>query len=364
MANSQIDINTEFINDFPYDQEIKDKYNWNIISVSKDNENKRSVFSGINKQDKNDCIYVKKIKLDFSYDKKIDNIQILREIYFLVLLKNQKYFVQLYDILLHKEYKYLYLIFKGNCVSLNKLINYNVNDYLSNKDLIKWIIYQITYALYVLHNNNIIHNDIKPSNILIDENAVITICDFGSAVYKQEDSYSYTRYYAPPEFLNNNNINRDEASDMWALGIIIIELHLKINGYFKSNSEDRSNEKQLKIILSKFGINENIQTEEINKLIDDDSNSYKYQLTNEEIEKIKDNDAIELIQNLLVLNPQKRMSAKQVLMSKYLDCKLFKNIDSFDIKQIQKPIDPEKLNNIIDIQQFIDLITNLRSIMK
>ena len=78
MANSQIDINTEFINDFPYDQEIKDKYNWNIISVSKDNENKRSVFSGINKQDKNDCIYVKKIKLDFSYDKKIDNIQILK----------------------------------------------------------------------------------------------------------------------------------------------------------------------------------------------------------------------------------------------------------------------------------------------
>ena len=364
MDNSQIDINTEFINDFPYDPAKKDNYNWNIISVSKDNENKRSVFSGINKQDKNDCIYVKKIKLDFSYDKKIDNIQILREIYFLVLLKNQKYFVQLDDILLHKEYKYLYLIFKGNCVSLNKLINYNVNDYLSNKDLIKWIIYQITFALYVLHNNNIIHNDIKPSNILIDENAVITVCDFGSAVYKTEDSYSYTRYYAPPEFLNDNNINRDEASDMWALGIIIIELHLKINGYFKSNSEDKSNEKQLKIILSKFGINENIQKEEIYKLFDDNSNSYKYQLTNEEIEKIKDNDAIELIQNLLVLNPQKRMSAKQVLMSKYLDCKLFKNIDSFDIKHIEEPIKYNELYNIIDIDQFNKLIAQLISKIK
>ena len=58
------------------------------------------------------------------------------------------------------------------------------------------------------------------------------------------------------------------------------------------------------------------------------------------------------------------MTAKQVLMSKYLDCKLFKNIDSFDIKHIEEPIKYSQLYDIINIQQFIDLITNLRSIMK
>ena len=64
---------------------------------------------------------------------------------------------------------------------------------------------------------------------------------------------------------------------------------------------------------------------------------------------------VELIKNLLVLNPKKRMSAKQVLMSKYLDCKLFKNIDSFDIKQIQKTGGMETARNLLfcDVKYFL-----------
>ena len=363
MESEEVSLDTEFLNDFPYTE--KNNYNWNIISVSKDSDNKRSVFCGENKQDKNDCVYVKQIKLKFSNEKNNDNLQILKEIYFLVLLKNQQYFVQLNDILLDNDdnnnCKYLYLIFKGNNVSLNKLINYNVNDYLSNTDLIKWIIYQITSALYILHKNGIIHNDIKPSNILINEIAGITICDFGSASYKDEDSYSYTRYYVPPEFLYDNYIRRDEKSDMWALGIIIIELFLKVNGYFKNINKDKSNEKQLKTILSKFGIKENIQKEEIKKLLEDNSNTHKFKFSNEEIEKINDTDVIDLIQNLLVLNPKKRFSAEQVLKSKYLDCEMFKGYNSFDINPIEKPINYSELNELINKTNFVNKIINLRS---
>ena len=146
-------IDTEFLNDFPK-KELKENYEWELISVSKDDINKRSVFFGINKNDKNDCI----VKLDdIVVDKDIDT-------------------------------KKLYLIFKGNTVSLNKMINSDYYINLNDDNLIKWIIFQISYGLYILHSNGIIHNDMKPSNILIDEVGGIFISDFGSACFSDEES--------------------------------------------------------------------------------------------------------------------------------------------------------------------------------
>lgn len=360
MENQNEDLNSEFFEHFPYNE--KGKYDWEIISVSKDAQNKRSVFYGINKVNANDYIYVKQIKINFSQINNIENINILREIYFLVLLINQNYIVQLNDILLDSETncKHLFLIFKGNSVSLNKLISFQGNDYLSNKDLIKWIIYQISFGLFILHSNKIIHNDIKPSNILINEIGGITICDLGSASFKGEDSFSYTRYYSAPEFLIDTSIKRDEKNDVWGLGVIIIELFLKRNLYFKNNG-DKTNKSQLKVILSKFGINADIQNmtnEEIKQLIEE-SYDKKIIFTNDEIEAIKDENALELIQNLLSLNPKKRFNAEDILKSKYLisDFKDFEpltaNIKELKIQNFQ--------NELIDNNKFVDIVVELRS---
>ena len=46
---------------------------------------------------------------------------------------------------------------------------------------IKEIALQLTSALFYLHNNNIIHRDIKPQNVLISASGIIKICDFGFA---------------------------------------------------------------------------------------------------------------------------------------------------------------------------------------
>ena len=363
MENSNRNIHTEFFDHFHYDK--KEDYYWNIVSVSKDDENKRSVYCGINKEDKNDYIYVKQIKISFENNQNFFNNQILKEIYFLVLLRKQKYIVHLDDILLdeYENCKRLFLIFKGNSVSINKLISYRGNDYLSNKDLIKWIIYQIAFGLYILHSNNIIHNDIKPSNLLIDQKGGVTICDFGSATYKEEDSFSYTRYYAPPEFLDDVNLKRDEKSDMWALGVILVELHLKHNCYFKDiNNEDKSNENQLRNILKKSGINENVDKNIIKELIYKE-NSKKVLFTKEEVEKINDQDALDLIQHLLCLNPKERYTAEEVIKSKYLDLPMIKGIDSFDINKIKEEKIYSKLLELIDKNTFLEIILELISIL-
>ena len=363
MENSNRNLHTEFYDHFP--DKKKEDYHWDIVSVSKDDQNKRSVFCGINKEDKEDCIYVKQMKLSFEENDYFINTQILKEIYFLVLLRKQKYIVHLDDILLNDNDKCerLFLIFKGNCVSVNKLISYGANDYLSNKNLIKWIIYQISFGLYILHSNNIIHNDIKPSNILIDQKGGVTICDFGSAAFKEEDSFSYTRYYAAPEFLDDVNIKRDEKSDMWALGVILVELYLKQNCYFKDiNNEDKSNDSQLKYILKKSGINENIEKSLIKELINS-NNSKKIIFKLEEVQKIDDQDAIDLLQHLLCLNPKERYTAEQVLKSKYLDLPILKSIDSFEINKIEEEKIYNKIFKLTDKEQFKIIITELRSIL-
>ena len=351
-------INTEFLDDFP-NKTIKDNYDWEIISVSKDETNKRSVFCGINKNDKNDCIHVKQFKIFIGENNEAELRQIFKEIFFLCILQKYDCFVKLDDILTDKEEnpKKLYLIFKGNTISLNKMIKSNYYNNLNNEDLVKWIIFQICFGLYILHSNHIIHNDIKPSNALINEVASIFISDFGSACFNDEESDTFTLYYASPEFLNNYE-KRDEKYDMWGLGVIIIELFIKENKYFdykKDNSES-----QLKCILSKFGINENLEKDEIKNLIENEEN--KYELNIGEIEnKIKDNNVIELIKNLVVLNPKKRYTAEQVLKSKYFEDIL--EPESLDIEPIDSKIKNVFNDKLNDINNFCGIIAELSSIL-
>ena len=229
MSNSNQESETIEIDGYFMDNYTEAKnYIWECLNPDKKSNDKDKieglVFSGekkIEKKEKkkekeneneneNELIFVKQIKFPFNKD----NITlILKEIYFLIFLKRYEYFVKLDDILLKDVSnmdKCVFLVFKNNqkdSSNLNFLFKSSQTDnktnpnYLEDKDLIKWIIYQITFGLYTLHNNNIIHNDIKLANILINNEGGINICDFGSMCYKGEKSNSFTRYYAPPEFL-------------------------------------------------------------------------------------------------------------------------------------------------------------------
>ena len=349
-------IDTEFLDDFPK-KELKENYDWELISVSKDDTNKRSVFCGINKNDKNDCIHVKQFKIFIDQNSNQEIKQIHKEINYLCLLQQYDCIVKLDDIIVDKDIdtNKLYLIFRGNTISLNKMINSNYYNNLNNDDLIKWIIFQISFGLYILHSNKIIHNDMKPSNILIDEVGGIFISDFGSACFSDEESDSYTLYYASPEFLNNFE-KRDEKYDMWALGVIIIELFIKENKFFNYKKDNK--ESQLKCILSKFGINENLEKDEINNLIYNDESKYEFNIG--EIEsKIEDKNAIELIKNLVVLNPKKRFTAEQVLKSKYFEDLLEPDMLKIDLIDSQSKND--FFNKLIDKNNFKNVIVELIS---
>ena len=350
-------INIENLDDIP-NEILKNNYEWEIISVSKDNENKRIVFFGINKNNKNDIVHIKQFKIFTDENDSTEIRQIFKEINFLFILQQYDCFVRLNDILIDKEIdtKKLYLIFKGNTVSLKKAITSDLfKNFEDIEGLIKYFLFQISFGLYILHSNNIIHNDIKPSNILIDGSSNIFITDFGSACFRDEKSNSYTLYYASPEYLNNFE-KRDEKYDMWALGVIIIELFLKKTTYF--NYKKDNSESQLKFILSKFGINENLDKDEINNLIYDDESIYEFNIGEIESE-INDQNAIELIRNLLVLNPKKRFTAEQVLKSKYFEEYL--ESDKLKIDIIDGQTKNDLFNKLIDKTNFVKVIGELKT---
>ena len=336
----------EFTSIFPFPE--KHIYNWDIIHQSKKN-----VFCGVNKNDENDCIFVKQINIkniNLEASKKI-----YKEVFLTLSLNNSNYFPKNVSLLISQNNDFIFLIFKDNTVSLNKLINSKYN-FLSQKGLIKWIVYQITYGLYVLHSNNIIHHDIKPSNIIINNCGDISIIDFGSAIFKGGNSSQNTISYAAPEFLFRNE-KIDEKYDMWGLGIIILELYCRQSGLFE-NKEINEKNKQLEYIFTKLEIKEDYTNQDLIKILNENKN-INFKIPQYYLDKISDEDAKDLINNLLVFNPNKRFSALDVLNSKYLS--EFKEDDSLEIDKIKIPNDYQKIsqNNIIS-QNFVDLIRKMQ----
>mmetsp|Transcript_20661 Transcript_20661/g.45310 ORF Transcript_20661/g.45310 Transcript_20661/m.45310 type:complete len:1236 (-) Transcript_20661:78-3785(-) len=83
----------------------------------------------------------------------------------------------------------------------------------------------ITLGLEHMHDRHIAHRDIKPGNILLDENGWPKICDVGFARFIIDKSYTMlgTPAYMAPEILDFPN-KHDRRVDWWALGVMTFEL--------------------------------------------------------------------------------------------------------------------------------------------
>ncbi|VAI24244.1 unnamed protein product [Triticum turgidum subsp. durum] len=93
------------------------------------------------------------------------------------------------------------------------------------------IIKGICEGLHYLHENHIVHLDLKPANILLDDNMVPKITDFGlSRCFDEKQSRAITKNmsgtwgYMPPEFHNGDICIITYKSDIYSLGVIIMEM--------------------------------------------------------------------------------------------------------------------------------------------
>ncbi len=90
------------------------------------------------------------------------------------------------------------------------------------------IMMQITDGMSVAHDSYIIHRDIKPQNIMILENGLVKITDFGIAMamnatqLTQTNSVMGSVHYLPPEQASGQGSTLQ--SDIYSMGIVMFEL--------------------------------------------------------------------------------------------------------------------------------------------
>ena len=102
---------------------------------------------------------------------------------------------------------------------------------------VQFIVYQMLKALKYCHSGGLVHRDLKPSNLLLNEECLLKVADFGLArslrALKGGDQegasvltdYVATRWYRAPEIILGSN-NYTFAVDMWAVGCIIAEMFI------------------------------------------------------------------------------------------------------------------------------------------
>lgn len=136
--------------------------------------------------------------------------------------------VNVYDVGADQDIRYIVMEYV-NGVTLKRYIK-DHPGFLSNREIIS-ISKQIALALDHAHQNHIIHRDIKPHNILISEEGIVKVADFGIARAITTSTIINTTemmgsvHYASPEQARGGFV--DERSDLYSLGIILYELATK-----------------------------------------------------------------------------------------------------------------------------------------
>ena len=163
--------------------------------------------------------------------------------------------IHLYQILNDNNKDKTYLIMelakKGPLVTLNEktgvfCINKNYRDDIYDEKLMKKWILDIAKGLKFLHENNVVHRDIKSDNILIDKNGHCKIADFGCSIKlknNQPDLFSKTEgnmYFFPPEFVDGKSKKQFgyKPVDIWAFGVSMYTCIFKSLPFLPENREN------------------------------------------------------------------------------------------------------------------------------
>ena len=159
---------------------------------------------------------------------------------------NNKYIIKYYNTFKDKNSFNIIMEYAGD-KNLKQFINYYKNNtQLIPEDIIIYIIYQLIKGLQDIHKNNLIHRDLTPDNIFIDNNFKIKIGDFGiTKILTETNKYTKSQigkiHYIAPEIELGEKYNN--KIDIYSLGCIIYEL-FTLNEYYL---DKKIHEKECKI---------------------------------------------------------------------------------------------------------------------
>uniref|UniRef100_A0A8C4RM25 Cyclin-dependent kinase 1 n=1 Tax=Erpetoichthys calabaricus TaxID=27687 RepID=A0A8C4RM25_ERPCA len=259
-------------------------------------------------------VAMKKIRLE-SEEEGVPSTAI-REISLLKELQHPN-IVCLQDVLMQESR--LYLVFEFLSMDLKKYLDSIPSGQYMDPTLVKSYLYQICQGIVFCHSRRVLHRDLKPQNLLIDNKGVIKLADFGLArafgipvrVYTHE---VVTLWYRAPEVLLGS-ARYSTPVDVWSIGTIFAELATK-KPLFHGDSEID----QLFRIFRTLGTPNN-----------DVWPDWKPGNLSSVVKNLNE-DGIDLLSKMLIYDPAKRISARQALNHSYFD----------DLDKHNLPVNPLK----------------------
>lgn len=260
-------------------------------------------------------------KIYDAFQNSTDAQRTFREIMFLHCLHHPNIIKLLH---VHRAYndRDIYLVFEYMETDLHVVIRANILEDIHKQ----FIIYQLLKTMKYLHSAEILHRDMKPSNLLVNSDCTMKVADFGLArsilsLESEQASrpvltdYIATRWYRPPEILLGST-RYTKGVDMWSVGCILGELMLG-----KPIFPGRSTTNQLEIIISVTGWPTAADIAATNSqfaqaMLRDITCSHPR--TFAELLPNASPDALDLIQRLMRFNPNRRITAAEALEHPYV----------------------------------------------
>jgi len=247
----------------------------------------------------------------------------------------------------HFEYRnHLCIVFESLSMNLREVVKKFGKDVGLNLKAVRTYAHQMFQALFIFKKCRIIHADLKPDNILVNDNkTVLKICDLGSASDSSESEitpFLVSRYYRPPEIILG--LPYDESVDVWSIGCTLYELYTG-----KILFPGRDNNQMLRYIMELKGriqpkmirrgqfMNEHF--DEDLRFIQQDVDKFTNKILAKQVvitkptmdlrtrlsgSRIDDEDKllfghfIDFLENCLSVNPEKRICPKDALLHPFL----------------------------------------------
>ena len=197
----------------------------------------------------------------------------------------------------------------------------------------KFLFRQIIQGIKYIHEQNIVHRDIKLENLLIDLNNNVKICDFGiGRKIKNKNQLLHdqcgTLMYMAPEILLSSKEKGYEPFpvDIWSSGI---SLYIMLSGTLPFNYKNKKNEDDDEEEENEEE-EESFSEKSKSKKNEEDNFKLQYSIVYKEpkkIEKISD-EARDLLKGLLNKDPKKRLTCEQILNHPWLNNCKEKNISA------------------------------------
>uniref|UniRef100_A0A3Q3B6W1 Protein kinase domain-containing protein n=1 Tax=Kryptolebias marmoratus TaxID=37003 RepID=A0A3Q3B6W1_KRYMA len=241
-----------------------------------------------------------------------------------------------------------------------ELLDISLYDFMERREWkplsvaeIRPIAQQMLVALTALKSIGVTHSDIKPANILLvnqeSKPFKVKLIDFGASCmtsnFTQFHEIQSFGYRAPEVYLG---LRPDESVDMWGLGCTL--LFLFFGQHFYPTSQCEYN--YMKFIVKLHGT-----------FTDENGNSYDHLESLDDLQKmvpdIKDptelgdlNAFIDLIKNMLVVDPLKRILPADALNHKYISMEHLNEVDKSPYRTMAKEI-----MSVCELSRKTDIIT-------